>query len=149
MVGDAGDHDARGEEESCFQAQRALVVQQVFPPVANDVFGDKHTHRVSRAGPANVADEVEDRSGDLPVGRVDNFQLDGDLTCAPFVDNRLCFLLVNLNGDRGQCAGWVARAKARACRVGRTIWLTGTIAWMRLGRLTPAGVGVISAATRS
>jgi hypothetical protein len=40
VVGDVGDHDARGEEESCFQAECALVVQ--FPPVADDVFGDEH-----------------------------------------------------------------------------------------------------------
>jgi hypothetical protein len=41
----------------------------------------------------------------LSVGRVDNFQLDGNLACAPFVSERLCFFLVDLNGDRGQCAG--------------------------------------------
>ena len=104
MVGDTGDHDARGKEQSCFQAQRTLVVQQLLPPVANDVFGDEHADRVSRAGPANVADVVEERSGDLSVGRVDNFQLDGNLTCTPFVSERLRFLLVDLNGDRGQCA---------------------------------------------
>ena len=60
---------------------------------------------VSRASPANVADVIEDRSDDLPVGRVDDFQLDGNLPCAPLVSERLCFWFVDLNGDRGQCAG--------------------------------------------
>jgi hypothetical protein len=80
--------------------------------MANDVFGDKYADGVSRASPANLADVIEDRSGDLPVGRVDNFQLDGNLPCAPFVSELLCFLFVDLNGDRGQCAG-VGRARER------------------------------------
>jgi hypothetical protein len=87
--------------------------------VADDVFGDKHADGVSRAGPANVADVVQDRTGDLSVGRVDDFQLDGDLACAPFISKRLCFLVVDLNGDGGQCAGVGGSRECESLEVGQ------------------------------
>ena len=71
----------------------------------NEVFGDEDADGVSGAVPVDVADVVEDWGGDLSVGRVDDFELDGNLAVAPFVGERLGFLLVDLNGDRGQCAG--------------------------------------------
>jgi hypothetical protein len=87
--------------------------------VADGVFGDEHADGVSWAISVNVAYVVEKRSNGLSVGRVDNLQVHWDLTCAPFVGERLRLLLVDVNDDRGQCAGWVARAEASACRVGR------------------------------
>ena len=95
--------------------------------MADEVFGDEDADGVSGAVSMNVADVVEDWGGDLSVGRVDDFQLDGNLACAPFVGERLGFFLVDLNGERGR---------------------DDQPAWMRLGRLTPAGVGVNSAVTR-
>ena len=49
-------------------------------------------------------------------------QVHWDLTCAPFVGERLCLLLVDVNGavhrrlTAVNAAGWVARAEASACR---------------------------------
>ena len=53
----------------------------------------------------DITDVVQDWGSDLSVGRIDYFQLDGNLACAPFVGERLCFLLIDLNGECGQCAG--------------------------------------------
>ena len=58
------------------------------------------------------------------------------------------FLLIDLNGECGQCAGVGGAGEREGLQVGRSSRLTGTIAWMRLGRPTPAGVGVSSAVTR-
>jgi hypothetical protein len=69
-----------------------LVVQQVFPLAADDVFADEHADGVSGAVAVNIADVVQDRGGDLSVGRVDDFQLDGKFACAPFVGEHLGFL---------------------------------------------------------
>ena len=67
----------------------------------------------------NVADVIQDRCGDFSVGRVDDFQLDGNLPCAPFVNERLCFLFVDLNGDRGQCAGVGGAGKGEGLQAGQ------------------------------
>ena len=49
-------------------------MQYVFPPVINEVFGDEDADGVSGAVSMNVADVVQDRGGDLSVGRVDDFE---------------------------------------------------------------------------
>ena len=67
LPGNAGDHHPGSEQQPGFEPQGALVVQQVLPPVADDVLGDEHGDHVARAGPADLADVVEDGPGDVAV----------------------------------------------------------------------------------
>src|SRR5690606_22487968 len=82
---DAGHHDARLEQQPALQPQRALVVQQLLPPVADDVLGDEHGDDVAGALAADALDVGEDRAGDLPVRRVEALQGDGQVERIPLV----------------------------------------------------------------
>jgi hypothetical protein len=53
-----------------------LVVEEVFPPAADDVFGDVDGDDVVWAFGAESADVVEDGSGDFAVGGVEDDQWD-------------------------------------------------------------------------
>ena len=115
--------------------------------MADDVFGDEEADRVSGAGPMDIMDVVQDWVSDPGGGGIDNFSSTGISACAPFVGERLCFLLIDRTVTAVMCwGGWRGRTRGPAGWESRR--LTGTIAWMRLGRPTPAGVGVrISAMT--
>ena len=58
----ARDHHARLEQQPGLEPQRRLVVQQVLPPVADDVLGDEHADDVARPVGAQLLDVVHDRA---------------------------------------------------------------------------------------
>ena len=67
MPGYVDDDDAGLEQQPGFEAQGGLVVQQLFPPVPDDVLGDDHGDDVTGPEPGVVADVFQDRAGDLEV----------------------------------------------------------------------------------
>src|SRR3954452_7481872 len=73
---DGRDHDAGLELQPCAQAQRALVVQDVLPPVPHDVLRHEDDDDLAGALPADVLDVVDDRPGDLPVRGLEDGQRD-------------------------------------------------------------------------
>ena len=85
----ARDHHAGLEQQPALEPQGALVVQEVLPPVADDVLGDVDADDVARAGPADAADVVEHRPGDLPVRRIHDDQVDADAAPLPLLPQRL------------------------------------------------------------
>src|SRR5882757_354828 len=68
----ARDHHPRTEEQPRLQPERALVVQQVFPPAPHDVLRDEDAGDVARALGPDPADVVEHRPGDVAVRRVED-----------------------------------------------------------------------------
>ena len=99
----AGHHHAGGEEQPGPQPQRALVVQQLLPPVPDDVLGDVDRHEVARAARGGARDVVEDRPGDLAVRRVEDLQRHRDLAPLPLLLQRP--RLVRVDGDRDRLEG--------------------------------------------
>src|SRR4051812_24516513 len=65
---DRGHHHAGGEQEAALEPQRALVVQDLLPPVAEDVLGDVDGDEVARVAGADRLDVIDDRPRDLAVG---------------------------------------------------------------------------------
>src|SRR6266480_7311251 len=74
MVGDAGDDDARLEDEGVLDAERRLVVQELVPPAPDDELGDDY--RYDRVGRFRVelARILDQRPRHLAVGRVDRLE---------------------------------------------------------------------------
>src|SRR4051794_20163221 len=64
-----GDHDPGLEEQPRLEAEGALVVQEMLPPVADHVFGQVDDHHVAEAVAADGGHVVEDRAGDVAVLR--------------------------------------------------------------------------------
>ena len=63
----------------------------------------------------NVADVVEDRTGDLPVGRIEHFQRDRNLPLRPLADNRRVSSGRSERSPRPTWwAGWRARRRGPA-----------------------------------
>ena len=77
------DHDAGLEQQPALEPQRALVVQQLLPPVTDDVLGHVDDDEVARAAAAQAAHVVEDRPGDLAVRRVEHLERHGDRAAVP------------------------------------------------------------------
>src|SRR5215207_492642 len=65
LPGHAGDHHAGGEQQPSLEAQRALVVQEMLPPVPDDIFGDIDIDHVARALPPYAFHVLDDRAGYL------------------------------------------------------------------------------------
>ena len=89
VVSDAGDHDAGREEQTCLQAERALVVKEMLPPAPDHVLGDEDADQVSRALPTYVAEVSGEAPTDVAVGRVDDLQRHGNTSIAPFGGERV------------------------------------------------------------
>ena len=100
-----GDHDTRGEQQPALEPQRRLVVQQLFPPVPDDVFRDEHGDDVPGLVLAYPPDVVEHRLGDLPERRIDDLQRHRDLPVLPFPGERRGVAGVDVDGDRLQQVG--------------------------------------------
>src|SRR5437868_4289267 len=99
---DASDHDAWLEQQPALQAQGALVVEELLPPVADDVLGDEHGDDVAGAPTADALDVGEDGPGDLPVRGIEDLQRDGDVERVPLVLKTLRLLRVHRDGHRLQ-----------------------------------------------
>ena len=131
--------------------QGALVVQNLLPPVADDVLRDVDGDHVARALGAEVPDVLQDRVGDLPVGRGDTFSGTPDAGLLPGLDQPVGLV----RGRRRPSTppdvlGRAALAKASARRVGLCSLLTSTMARPGCGsvRSWPSS-SAVSAATRS
>ena len=84
LVRHARHHHAGREQQPALEPQRALVVQQLLPPVADDVLRDVAPSR-RRAGSADgcCLHVVDDRPGDLAVRRVEDLQRHRDARARP------------------------------------------------------------------
>ena len=80
-------------------------MQQLFPPSADDVFGDEDGDDVAGAVSAHSADVVEEGSGDLPEGRVEDDEGDANFVRAPLLQQPGGVVVVDLDGDRIQGGG--------------------------------------------
>src|SRR5262245_27784498 len=85
LPGDAGDHDAGFEEEAAFEAEGALVVQQIFPPAADDVLRNVDADYVAGAVAVEVLYVADQRAGDLAVRGFDHLERDLELVALPFL----------------------------------------------------------------
>src|SRR5665647_3510873 len=99
LPGNAGHHHTRAEMQTALEPQGALVVQQLFVPAAHDVLGDIDHDDVTRAAPSYGLDVVDNRSGDLAVGRVQGLQRHGDVPSIPLVLQRLGLLGIHVHRD--------------------------------------------------
>src|SRR5262245_15945904 len=70
LPGHVGDDDAGGEQQPGLEPKGALVVQELFPPVADDVLRNEDDDDVPWAFAASPPDVVENRPGDLSERRV-------------------------------------------------------------------------------
>ena len=132
-----------------FSRSARLVVQQVLPPVPDDVLRDEDGDDVPRASPCRIALRSPDRLGDLPERRVDDLQRHRDLPVLPFPGQVGGVGGIDVDRHRLQESGRVARAKASARMVGRCSLDTSTIECTRLGSTRSSSSAAISLATRS
>src|SRR5690242_6192693 len=89
LVGHAGHHHAGREQQTTFETQRTLVVQQLLPPASDDVLRDIDRNDVARALPLDAADVVDDWLRHFSVRRLENLQRHGDAARLPFALHRL------------------------------------------------------------
>ena len=68
LVGHRGDHHPGCEQQPGLQPERGLVVQQLLPPPAHDVFGDVDRDDPARVRLADFGGVLHDRSDHLAVG---------------------------------------------------------------------------------
>src|SRR5690606_12411510 len=76
-------HHTGLEEQSPLQPQRTLVVQQLRPPAPDDGLRDEHGHDIAGRRAAQRLDELDDRTGDLAVRRLDDGERHGYVTLHP------------------------------------------------------------------
>src|SRR3977135_3570948 len=78
-----GRHDRVGPvQQSCFQRQGALVVEELRRPRGDELGDDHGDHLVGRLL-IELVEVLDHRARQLPVGRVDRVQLDGDVVVVP------------------------------------------------------------------
>ena len=97
---DARDHHPRRVVQPGLEPQRALVVQELLPPVADDVLGHEDDDEVARAVPPHAPDVVDDRAGDLPVRGVEHPQRHGQVARLPLLLQPLRLLRVDPDRER-------------------------------------------------
>ena len=104
------------EQQPGLQPQRALVVQQRLPPVPDDVLGDEHADDVPRRLPADGADVVEQRLGDVAVGALDHGQRHRDVAAHPVGEQPVGLGRIDPDGHRrrGRRGGSPGRTPACA-----------------------------------
>src|SRR4029077_15999725 len=70
VVRDRGDDGALAEEQAALEEQRALVVEELAPPVAHDELRQHHGDDVVVVPGIELVDEPQDRARQLAVGRM-------------------------------------------------------------------------------
>ena len=108
LPGHGGDDDAGCEQQDGLQAQGGLVVKDLLPPVAHDVLGQEDDHEVPGGLSAHRAHVVDDRAGDVSVGRVQDRQRHRDIGLLPSVQETF-----------GATVAGVHRQRLQRGRVGR------------------------------
>jgi hypothetical protein len=71
-------HHTGLEQQPGLEPQGALVVQQLLPPMSDDVLGDDDRDHVPLVAAREVPDVLEDRASDLPVRGVEAGRPDRD-----------------------------------------------------------------------
>src|ERR1700712_4260397 len=105
LVGDVDDDDAGGEQQACFEPQRALIVQQLLPPAGEDVFGDEDQHHGVWLVAAQCFDVGDQGPDQVAVWGLEDGERDRNFALVPGVEQVAGVVGINVEGQRVELVG--------------------------------------------